>query len=663
MILVQRAFSIALLHFLWQGTTVALLLWILLFFLRKRSPNIRYATCCAAMGLLTMLPPATTLLVYRNAPVSQQAAAPSRVTVLPLPAVAPSPFPGSRRVAISDVLQTWAIRLWCAGVLLVSLRFRLGLNGVATLRMSGQPAAQPILALVDDLIARMGVTQSVQVLVSTLSAGPSVAGWLHPVIFLPVSAVTGLSPLQLEAILAHEIAHIRRHDYLVNLLQIGAETLLFYHPAVWWISARIRQEREYCCDDLAVRGCRSVLCYARALTALEKLRLTSTAPALGSTDGRLLERIQRLLGETAAPSRPSRLGSLLAVALVLVCVVVTTRFARADANRGSEVVNINGAVLAVYGVNVISQTPIDYPEAARSAGRQGLVEIKVFLDSSGWVREARLIPVESSDKRELVSPELQNAALASASKWHFDVRNGARSATVDFLFQASPRSADALMEAGDLLFHAGLLDAALPRYRAGAEAFASRRTDFRRRQLEVYLCQENFAAAKEKLKEMLVENPEDPELLAIRASFLLDEGNAVSEAARELQRAIGVRPQYLFAHYNLGRAYAMQHDARRAQMEFEEVLRLPSDTQWARLARSEVLLLKRDYYGAIEQARQATGGAQFNATAAVLEATALRGLHHYDEARALIGQVLDHAPNRADALAEKHALDFLRNTN
>jgi beta-lactamase regulating signal transducer with metallopeptidase domain len=110
--------------------------------------------------------------------------------------------------------------------------------------------------------------------------------------------ILGLTPQQLGAVLAHEIAHIQRYDYLVNILQIMAETLLFYHPAVWWASGRIRHERELCCDDLAVRSCGDALCYARALTTLEKLRALSPSMAMGSTGGSLFYRIQRLMGET-----------------------------------------------------------------------------------------------------------------------------------------------------------------------------------------------------------------------------------------------------------------------------------------------------------------------------------------------------------------------------
>ena len=137
---------------------------------------------------------------------------------------------------------------------------------------------------------------------------PTVIGWLKPVVLLPASALAALSPQQLEAILAHELAHIRRHDYLVNLLQTLVETLLFYHPAVWWLSRRIRIERENCCDDLAVSLCGDPVAYANALADLESLR-SETAPthhiAMAATGGALLQRVRRLLG---APSSHSGRG-------------------------------------------------------------------------------------------------------------------------------------------------------------------------------------------------------------------------------------------------------------------------------------------------------------------------------------------------------------------
>ena len=156
---------------------------------------------------------------------------------------------------------------------LLSLRLAAGWVIVERLRRRSTRAVSAALA---SRVARMArqlrVSRPVRALESAIVDVPTVVGWLRPVILLPASALAGLSPAQLEAVIAHELAHVRRHDYLVNLLQAVVETLLFYHPAVWWLSHRIRIERENCCDDLAVELCGDRVDYARALADLEELR-------------------------------------------------------------------------------------------------------------------------------------------------------------------------------------------------------------------------------------------------------------------------------------------------------------------------------------------------------------------------------------------------------
>src|SRR4029453_8886762 len=116
------------------------------------------------------------------------------------------------------------------------------------------------------------------------------------VILLPLACALQLSPAQLEAILAHELAHVRRHDYLLNLIQTAIETLLFFHPAVWWMSRRIRTEREHAADDLALRATGNNRArYADALAALEELRTAPPpSPALAARGGPLLARVRRV---------------------------------------------------------------------------------------------------------------------------------------------------------------------------------------------------------------------------------------------------------------------------------------------------------------------------------------------------------------------------------
>jgi uncharacterized protein (TIGR03435 family) len=158
----------------------------------------------------------------------------------------------------------------------------------------------------------------VRLLVSALVQVPTVVGWLRPVILVPVGALGGLPAEQLEALLRHELAHIRRHDYLVNILQSVAEALLFYHPAVWWVSGHIRAERELCCDDVAVSVSGDALTYARALVQLESYRPAHLGAAVAANGGSLADRIARLLGQSRPSVRTSLGPGVLAVAILLV---------------------------------------------------------------------------------------------------------------------------------------------------------------------------------------------------------------------------------------------------------------------------------------------------------------------------------------------------------
>lgn len=219
----------------------------------------------------------------------------------------------------------WVSLIWIGGVVVLSCWHLSGWMGVQRLRRVGtSPVSRELANLVRTLSARMKVSQPVRVLQSTLVEVPIVAGWLRPVILLPVSLVTGLPASQLEAILAHELAHIRRNDYLANLLQTVAETLLFYHPAVWWISRQIRVERELCCDDAAVCACGSKTALAAALTEMEVSRI-GVGPVLAATGNHLgftFRRVQRLLSPKVESHGASRAAAAV-LALALLGTVLT----------------------------------------------------------------------------------------------------------------------------------------------------------------------------------------------------------------------------------------------------------------------------------------------------------------------------------------------------
>ncbi len=234
----------------------------------------------------------------------------------------------------------------------------------------------PLQRRLEELSARLGLHRAVGLLESALVEVPTVVGWLRPVILLPASALTGLRPEQLEAILAHELAHIRRYDYLVNMLQTVVEILGFYHPAVWWVSRRVRIERENCCDDLAVYVCGSSLQYAKALACMEEIRHGGTDLAVAATGGSLMARIARLLGRPAVEDRrfawlPGLITLLLVVGLILpAALVLGTPDAAPVPPSGKDTANVETreATPGAPGETTIAETPRPEAEAVTQEG-------------------------------------------------------------------------------------------------------------------------------------------------------------------------------------------------------------------------------------------------------------------------------------------------------
>ena len=201
---------------------------------------------------------------------------------------------------------------WCAGMLALLCRLNLGLMGTRKIKsLAVESASAEIVHVLRALRTELGIERAVELLNSARVQAPTLIGWLKPAILLPFGCMTGLSTVQIEAILAHELAHIRRHDYLVNLFQSMMECVLFYHPAVWWVSNQVRREREHCCDDLAVAVCGDRLAYAKALSFLEERRSPIPAGAFGATGGVLKMRIERLLGLNQPPVFPRTLAVIL----------------------------------------------------------------------------------------------------------------------------------------------------------------------------------------------------------------------------------------------------------------------------------------------------------------------------------------------------------------
>jgi len=190
--------------------------------------------------------------------------------------------------------------LWAGGFVFCTLRFSHQWLAARRLRTGGIVALDEAwLAVFEDVRSRIGVSPRVRLLVSEIATSPMVVGWVRPVVIVPVSVLTALSPEQVRLVLVHELAHLRRYDHLVNALQVLIETAMFYHPVVWWMSHQARLEREHCCDDAAVRWGGDAVVFARALAEMETVRTNSRAVLALNQGGSLMERIARILGTTS----------------------------------------------------------------------------------------------------------------------------------------------------------------------------------------------------------------------------------------------------------------------------------------------------------------------------------------------------------------------------
>lgn len=311
-----QAVGWALLHSAWQLLVVAALLWGTLAVARNASAVTRYWTSVAALMLGVALPILTAIAALARIG-ARGASGDGLATALPWVSWLPAQVPAaesSANLSLAERASALAPTLtvvWLVAVMVLSVRLALGWRRARRLRTLGTRRLPVRLTRGFYRVARELGVRGVRFLESRAVDVPMVVGWLSPVVLIPAAAMLRLAPHELESVVAHELAHVRRRDYLVNLIQTVVETAFFFHPAVWWISNRIRQERECCCDDTAVSACGDALAYARALTELESLRGGLPRLAMGATGGVLLERVRRLVqpGGGASDERRS-LGGL-----------------------------------------------------------------------------------------------------------------------------------------------------------------------------------------------------------------------------------------------------------------------------------------------------------------------------------------------------------------
>ncbi len=305
---VAVALGWTLLHALWQGFVLVLPVALLLHIVRGKSSQLRYNIGVGALLTQVITSVVTFWLYYQPALVlSRPGLRPMMVSAVSAPALLSmltKPLPW--HVQAQRFLETHLAEIvvcWLVGVTVFLVRLVGGWLYVQQLKTTAvQPADAFWQPLLSRLSSQLSVRQPVRLLESARVTMPMVVGALKPVILLPVGLATGLTMRQAEAVLAHELAHIKRFDYGMNLLQSVIEVGYFFHPALWWLSARVREERENCCDDLAVLACGDARALAQALARVEEFSQTPVlAMALASHKKLLLNRVQRMLGVSARP--------------------------------------------------------------------------------------------------------------------------------------------------------------------------------------------------------------------------------------------------------------------------------------------------------------------------------------------------------------------------
>ena len=389
-----------LLHFLWEGMAIAVIYAVARRTLQSAGSNARYTLACAALAGMMVAPLVTwqVLGTPSAVPVAASPATPVGARSAPLPVPPQDHFATAPQGPIPEPFLSWVVAIWFAGTLVFWIRLAGGWAVAIRLRSALVcPAPPEWIATLERWKTRVGVGRAVRLLVSPVASSPMVIGWIRPVLLVPAAALAGLPAEQMEALLIHELAHIRRGDYFVNLLQSAAEALLFYHPAVWWISGHIREERELCCDDLAVSLTGDPVAYACALAEVASFRPARVQTAMAASGGHVARRIARLLGHKRI--EPRRVAGPEVLAGLILAAAAAVLVAQPAARPKFEVASIKPSeeqrfmMVRTYPGRLTASAPLRLliQNAYGTAGLQAfqIVGGPSWIDSDRWEIEAK----------------------------------------------------------------------------------------------------------------------------------------------------------------------------------------------------------------------------------------------------------------------------------
>ena len=384
-----------LLHFVWQGALIGCVTALVLAALRNGRPELRYNAACAGLLACVAWPVAELVLRLQG---GDMVTAQMRFADKLFASGA-----AGNAAGLLGWLQTqllWIVGCWAACAAVLALRMAMGLAWVRRTERTQTTNAQ-WQAATTSMADRFGVKRAVRLRVVDDLDSPLTTGWWRPVVLLPASLIAGLPHELLEALLAHEIAHVKRLDYLVNLGQNVVEILLFYHPAVWWVSGRIRIEREKIADDMAARLTGDPRTLARALSELERVQFSAHHLAIAANGGELLSRVKRLL-------RPDTQALNWKAAIPVLGLAVACLSVYAHASVWRESVLADRAPIADFK----SCSKPQYPPAALAAHRTGTVTLGFEIGTDGLV-------VDSKVNKSSGHADLDEAARDAIKQCHF----------------------------------------------------------------------------------------------------------------------------------------------------------------------------------------------------------------------------------------------------
>ncbi|MES2320090.1 MAG: M56 family metallopeptidase [Pseudomonadota bacterium] len=384
-----------LLHFAWQGALIGCVTALALAVLRNASPVLRYNAACAGLLACLLWPAAELVLRLQGADmVTAQMRFADQLIV--------SGAAGARS-GLMAWLQSqflWIVGCWAVCAAFLAARMAMGLAWVRRTERS-QTTNALWQATVSKLAIRFGVRRDVRLRVVDDLDSPITTGWWRPVVLLPASLIAGLPPELLEALLAHEMAHVKRLDYLVNLGQNVVEILLFYHPAVWWVSGRIRVEREKIADDMAARMTGDARTLARALSELERVQFSAHHLAIAANGGELVSRVKRLLRPD-----PQALNWKAAIPVLGLAVACLSVYAHAS-SRPAEKIGYRPPIAEFR-----TCAKPEYPADALRAEHTGAVKLGFEIGADGFVANSKV-------NKSSGHPELDEAARSGIARCHF----------------------------------------------------------------------------------------------------------------------------------------------------------------------------------------------------------------------------------------------------